>query len=129
MAKILITGITGFIGGSVASALLPLGHEITALVRPGSSQDCVSKYLGGIKLVYVSLSDIPGLKAFLETADFDTVIHIGALRGGRKANREEYYRSNVSSTEQFVTYCVKSGARLIFCSSVGIWGAIPSELP
>lgn len=129
MAKILITGITGFVGGSVATALLPLGHEITALVRPGSSQERTAKYQNGIKLVYVSLSDIPGLKAFLETADFDTVIHIGALRGGRKANREEYYRSNVSSTEQFVAYCVKSGARLIFCSSVGIWGAIPSELP
>ncbi|HNQ44270.1 MAG TPA: NAD-dependent epimerase/dehydratase family protein, partial [Candidatus Cloacimonadota bacterium] len=51
MAKILITGITGFIGGSVATALLPLGHEITALVRPGGSHDRIAKYQNVIKLV------------------------------------------------------------------------------
>ena len=129
MAKILITGITGFVGRSVLKDILPLGHQITALVRPATAEARLQDFKDSIQIAYISLSDIPALKAFLEKNDFDTIMHIGALRGGRRASQDEYYRSNVSSTEQFVTYCLKHDARLVFCSSVGVFGAIPTELP
>ena len=35
--KVLVTGATGFIGGNVARGLADQGHEVVALVRPGSS--------------------------------------------------------------------------------------------
>lgn len=129
MAKILITGITGFVGAAVLQKILPLGHEIWALVRPGTGETRYQDFIGKVHIEAISLSDIDILRAFLGNHEFDMIMHIGALRGGRKASREEYYRSNVASTEQFVDYCLKSDARLIFCSSVGVFGAIPSELP
>jgi nucleoside-diphosphate-sugar epimerase len=36
MARALVTGATGFIGGHIVVALLAAGHEVTALVRPSS---------------------------------------------------------------------------------------------
>ncbi|MDD3535608.1 MAG: NAD(P)-dependent oxidoreductase [Candidatus Cloacimonetes bacterium] len=129
MAKLLITGITGFIGREVLKELLPLGHEIWALIRPGTAISRYQAFKDDIKPAYIDLADIQGLKAFLAQHSFDIIVHIGALRGGRKENRKKYYQSNVGSTQQFVDYSLKKGTKLIFCSSVGVFGAIPSELP
>lgn len=129
MAKLLITGITGFVGAAVLRQIITEGHEITALVRPKTEAGRYQEFSGKITIQELSLSDTAGLRDYLQSSDFDTIMHIGALRGGRKASQEEYYRSNVSSTEQMVDYCLKHDARLIFCSSVGVYGAIPEELP
>ncbi len=129
MAKLLITGITGFVGAAVLRKIISDEHEITALVRPKTEARRYQEFAGKITIQELSLSDTAGLRDYLQGSVFDTILHIGALRGGRKASREEYYRSNVSSTEQMVDYCLKHDARLIFCSSVGVFGAIPEELP
>jgi len=129
LAKILITGITGFIGRAVLTNIVDLGHDITALVRPGTPESRYQEFGSRIKVDFMSLSDIRALKLYLADKSFDLILHIGALRGGRRANRDEYYRSNVGSTEQFVDFCLKHNAKLVFCSSVGVFGAIPSELP
>lgn len=82
-----------------------------------------------IRVVEIDLADIVSLKDFLFTNDFNTVLHIGAIRGGRKFPKSIYLKSNVYATEQMVEYCLAKEARLIFCSSVGVFGAIPNELP
>ena len=129
MAKLLITGITGFVGAAVLRKIITDGHEITALVRPKTQPSRYQEFAGKITIKEMSLSDTANLRDYLQSSDFEIILHIGALRGGRKASREEYYRSNVSSTEQMVDYCLQHEARLIFCSSVGVYGAIPQELP
>ena len=60
---------------------------------------------------------------------FASILHIGALRGGRKFSKEIYLKANVDSTEQLVLNAVNNKSKLIFCSSVGVFGAIPIELP
>ena len=35
--KVLVTGATGFVGGNLARLLWRQGHEVKALVRPGSN--------------------------------------------------------------------------------------------
>jgi nucleoside-diphosphate-sugar epimerase len=129
LAKLLITGITGFVGAAVLREIITEGHEITALVRPETVASRYQEFAGKITIKELSLSDTAALRDYLQGSDFEIIMHIGALRGGRKASQEEYYRSNVSSTEQMVDYCLKTKARLIFCSSVGVYGAIPEELP
>lgn len=129
MARLLITGITGFVGGAVLREIVSSSWEITALVRPGTSPSRYKEFKDLVKIKELDLADTGGLRDFFGSESFDTILHIGALRGGRKASKEAYYRSNVSSTEQMVDYCIKHSARLIFCSSVGVFGAIPQELP
>jgi len=129
LAKVLITGITGFVGGAVLRRILAEDYEIHALVRPGTPKHRTSDFATAIRIHQIDLSDTVALRSFLCSESFDCILHIGALRGGRKASRDQYYRSNVSSTEQMVDYCLKHSCKLVFCSSVGVFGAIPEELP
>lgn len=129
MAKILITGITGFIGSEVLTKLLGKEHEITALIRPNTQKERYARFAKEVEICEIDLADISGIRSFLEERDFDVIVHIGALRGGRKASKEEYYLSNIACTETLVEYAKKRRAKLIFCSSVGVFGAIPKELP
>jgi nucleoside-diphosphate-sugar epimerase len=65
----------------------------------------------------------------LETHTFDIIVHIGALRGGRPDAKDKYYLANVEATAVLGNYCLKHQTRLIYCSSVGVFGAIPKHLP
>ena len=131
MKKLLITGITGLIGKAVLRKLLAgdFGYQVTALLRPNTALSRFQEFANQIEIVPLDLTDTPGIQDYLQTAEFDVILHIGALRGGRKFSHEDYYKANVRSTEQFVEYCLPRGCSLIFCSSVGVFGAIPEELP
>lgn len=127
----MITGITGFVGRATLRRILEVYPElqITALVRPHTHEARLAEFMGRIEVFPLDLADIPGLKEFLKDREFDTILHIGALRGGRKYSKKDYFLSNTASTEQMVEYCLIHHTRLIFCSSVGVYGAIPGELP
>ena len=129
--RLLITGVTGLIGKSVLKAILAdkLGYQITALIRPGTVEERYAAFSTELEIVKLDLADLEGLKKYLAANKFDWVVHIGALRGGRKFSREAYLRANLGCTQQLAEYCLSSGAKLLFCSSVGVFGAIPEELP
>jgi nucleoside-diphosphate-sugar epimerase len=131
MARLLITGITGLIGRSVLSGILErhLDFQITALVRPETDKQRYAAFAGAIDVIPMDLGDIHGLKNYLRDSEFDVILHIGALRGGRRFPKAEYLKSNLLSTEQIIEYCKTKNCKLIFCSSVGVFGAIPEELP
>lgn len=131
MARLLITGITGLIGKSVLKAILAAGldYQITALIRPGTVPERFAAFRSELEMVQIDLADTDQLKSFLAGSKFDVVVHIGALRGGRKFSRNEYLRANLVATQQMVEYCLANGAKLLYCSSVGVFGAIPEELP
>jgi nucleoside-diphosphate-sugar epimerase len=122
---ILITGSTGFIGNHVLRSLADK-YDFTAIVRQNSD---VSKLPPDISIIYTNLSETEKLSDFLETHFFDAICHIGALRGGSSASKSDFIRTNVSATEKIVDSAIKNKSKLIFCSSVGVYGAIPSELP
>lgn len=127
--RILITGITGFIARNLADALLKKKFEVTAIVRPGTAVHRLARIKNLIRIVYLDLADIDSLKNFLNKEGFDFILHFGAIRGGRKFSRKKYYLVNVDATEQIVISALKKKSKLIFCSSVGVFGAIPKELP
>lgn len=131
MPRLLLTGITGLIGKSVLQEVLRRHSEyqITALVRPGTVSQRYQAFSTQLEVVKLDLGDAQGLRDFLAQNRFDTVMHIGALRGGRKASREEFLAVNLRSTQQLAEHCLRQDSRLIYCSSVGVFGAIPDELP
>jgi nucleoside-diphosphate-sugar epimerase len=79
--------------------------------------------------VEIDLEDTYSLQKYLINHQFDSIIHIGALRGGRKFSNQQYSRVNILATEELCKNAKENNSRFIFCSSVGIFGAIPSELP
>ena len=131
MPRLLLTGITGLIGKSVLQEVLrrDTEYQISALVRPGTIPERYQAFSTQLEVVKLDLGDAQGLQDYLAQNRFDTVMHIAALRGGRKASREEFLAANLRSTQQLAEHCLRQGSRLIYCSSVGVFGAIPDELP
>lgn len=127
--KILITGISGFIGGHVGHKLCDHYEDITALIRPGTASSRIATFQDKIKFVPIDLSNTEALKQYLHENRFDCILHIGALRGGRKGDRQAFLRSNVIATQVIADSALEKNSRLVFCSSVGVFGAAPTELP
>ena len=127
--KILITGISGFIGRHVARQILQSKHELTAIIRPQTNLKRVEEFQEKVNFVEIDLTDISSLRNFLDENSFDAIVHIGALRNGRKFSKNDFFKANVDATEQLIINANRNKSRFIFCSSVGVFGAIPRELP
>ncbi len=127
--RVLITGVTGFIGRHVAQRLAPRKLHLVGLARPETSKKRLESLEGFMKIVKIDLSDISSLTKFLQENEFDAILHIGAIRGGRRFPKKKYYEANVLATEQLMLAAWRTKARFVFCSSVGVFGAIPNELP
>src|SRR5215469_9423366 len=65
--KIFVTGANGFIGGSVAAALVANGDTVRGLVRTQEKADQVAAV--GVTPVIGSLDDVPLLQAEARAAD------------------------------------------------------------
>lgn len=72
MHKILITGITGFLGSSIAKSLIQKNIDVIGLVRSTSNLDKCSSILESVKWVN---SDKPDWKKLLQELNPDTLIH------------------------------------------------------
>ncbi len=65
--KIFITGVTGFIGGSIAKALVESGHQVAGLVRDDEKVEFLKKQ--GIEPIKGSLSDLATLSQAAQNSD------------------------------------------------------------
>ena len=79
MTKILITGVSGFIGRHFARMILAKkGYEIHGLIRPRTSKQRISEFADKMIFHEIDLTDIAGLKKFLSTNTYDYIYHINA---------------------------------------------------
>ncbi len=53
--RILLTGMTGFVGSHLGRLLVSRGAEVSAIIRPGESTLKVDDYLGGVKVIEADL--------------------------------------------------------------------------
>lgn len=80
MSRVLITGVTGFIGSHLAQSLAR-AHEVWGLVRHSTSRDAerLAPFLRGVRQVTGELADFVGLLGVLRRVDPDVVIHLAAM--------------------------------------------------
>jgi nucleoside-diphosphate-sugar epimerase len=92
--KIFITGITGYIGSSLADRLLQLNYEVAGLVRNLSSETIVR--LNGCKL-YEYQNDLGSIKDALQDSHPDIVIHLASLflSNHQSADLDPLFESNI----------------------------------
>jgi nucleoside-diphosphate-sugar epimerase len=129
---VLITGATGFIGSHVTEKFLSdESYRIVAIVRSKKNYKNVEELENkGAILVEGNFYDNNLLEKLFEEFPIQNVIHIAALRGGGAGTREDYYEVNVCGTEVLLEASFKNQIKkFIFCSSVGVYGTIPKELP
>lgn len=76
--KVLITGITGFVGSHLADYALANGHEVAGTVRARSRYDNIAHIKNDLELFDCSLRDPSRIRQILETFRPEFVFHLAA---------------------------------------------------
>ncbi len=126
--KILVTGGAGYIGGTVAEALLASGHEVVIYDNLSHGHRCMLP--SGAAFVEGELSDKPLLESTLREK-FDGVMHFAALieAGESMQKPEQYFRNNSATTLALLESMLATGVRrLVFSSTAALYGE-PESTP
>ena len=133
--KVLVTGVAGFIGYSLAQRLLARGDIVIGV-------DCVNDYYdvrvkearlarlrdaGGNRFTFhrQDFADYPGLTAVLEGSSFDRIVHLGAQAGVRYSieNPHAYVQANLVGHLNMLEIARHRGVEhMVYASSSSVYG-------
>jgi nucleoside-diphosphate-sugar epimerase len=99
MAKVLVTGASGFIGRHLVSALLSRGDDVACLIRPTSRIDWLKPHQ--VQLVYGDVTEPNRLPEYI--AGRDVVYHLAGCT--LALTRREYYQVNQIGTRNIAQAC------------------------
>jgi UDP-glucose 4-epimerase len=121
--KILVTGGAGYIGGTVARALLAGGHSVTIYDNLCHSKP--SAVASGADFVEGDIADRTLLEKTLMLGRYQGVMHFAALiEAGESMQRPEiYFRNNTAGTLTLLEAMMATGHdRLVFSSTAACYG-------
>lgn len=117
--KTLITGANGFVGSAVLRLLIQKGHNVCALVRPGSDR----RNFDGIDLEVIEgdLRDSHSLERAVTGCD--TLFHIAADYRLWLPDPAPMYATNVDGTRDLIIAATNAGVdKIVYTSSVATLG-------
>jgi nucleoside-diphosphate-sugar epimerase len=121
MAKVLVTGGTGFTGSHLCRRLVQEGYQVRVLVRKHSDRSILDNL--PIEWIQGDLSDRASLER--ATQGMDMVYHIAALFRPENVTRQQFWDVNVEGTRNLLDAAEKAGvSRFVHCSTVGVHGDI-----
>lgn len=138
MKKVFITGISGFIGFHLASALKKLGYFVIGIDSFNSYYDVTLKYARqkileeqGIEVISANICDTPFISKLLKTHEITHCVHLAAQAGVRYSfdHPQEYVSSNLDGFVSTLEACRKiPSIKLVFASSSSVYG-LNSKIP
>jgi nucleoside-diphosphate-sugar epimerase len=113
--KIFVTGGTGFIGFELLKSLLGAGHQVVALHRNGHP-DLAN---ASLKWANGSLLDVAALAGAMKGCE--GVYHVAALARMWHPEKDAFFTTNVTGTENVVAAAKQAGVRkLVYTSTAGV---------
>lgn len=123
--KCFVTGATGFVGANLVHALNAAGHEVRALIRPGS--DLRGLDGASYEPVNASLLDRRALAAALRGCDW--CFHVAARYHLWLPDYAPLYAANVDGTRAVLEAAGDAGCRrIVYTSTVGVLRPPPANL-
>lgn len=124
MARYLITGIAGFIGSTLARALLEQGHEVCGIDNLSTGKmENLKDILSSIEFEVADLQDQVAMRAACEGADF--VLHQAALASVPRSVKDPLssHGSNVNGTLNILLAARDAGVkRIVYAASSSAYG-------
>lgn len=134
--RILVTGVTGFIGSHLVRELARKRYDVYGVMRYATNRNPVLKkeFLAGATLINCDITDYLSVRNAIKSSDPDTIVHLAALSPVRESFERPfpYVNTNIVGTFNF-TYAMMelySGLssqefqrkRLIFASTAEVYG-------
>jgi len=122
-SRILITGVSGFIGTHVARRLRQEGQPaVRGMARdPAKARDLAGE---GVEIVRGDMTDAASLQRAVR--DCSLVIH-AAAQVSSVPERKAFEQTNVAGTESLLRVCAAAGVRrFVHLSSIAVFGLAPS---
>jgi len=124
--RILITGITGFVGGHLVESLMPRGHTIFGLSRRGTWPTQLSHLADQVKLYSGDLADSNSVESVLAQSRPDWLMHLaGYANPGRSyLEQDQCWHDNFASTQVLYEAIVRTGLkpRILYVSTGLVYG-------
>jgi dTDP-glucose 4,6-dehydratase len=122
--RILCTGVSGFIGGKVASELQKQGHDVTALQRYVTGR---APYDANFKTAFANLNDHFAIQQIVRLLKPEVVFHLAALSpvAFSYSNPMEYLETNFVATANLAECCMRENTnfqQFIFASTSETYG-------
>ena len=129
--KVLVTGALGNIGFSTLEALLVEGHDVVAFdLESRRARQLASGFDGRVQFVWGDITNPESLRSALEGVD--AVIHLAAIIPPSTERVPDLAQKvNVDATRNLLAEMEASptATRLVFASSVGIFGDVQDREP
>lgn len=125
MARVFVTGGSGFVGGALVDALRERGDEVIALARSDEAAAKVSAR--GAAVVRGDVLDEDALAAGMDGCEL--AFHVAGVNSHCPPDPEELMEVNVEGTANAVRAAARSGVgRLVFTSSAASVGEAPGTV-
>jgi nucleoside-diphosphate-sugar epimerase len=129
MARYLITGIAGFIGSTLAHALVEQGHEVRGIDNLSTGNlDNLADIRHEISFEQMDLQDSAGMKAACDGVDF--VLHQGALASVPRSVKDPLtsHKSNINGTLNLLMAARDAKVRrIVYAASSSAYGDQPTQ--
>jgi UDP-glucose 4-epimerase len=129
MARYLITGIAGFIGSTLAHALVEQGHEVRGTDNLSTGTlDNLADIRRSISFEQIDLQDVAGMRSACEGVDF--VLHQGALASVPRSVEDPLtsHESNINGTLNLLIAAREAKVkRIVYAASSSAYGDQPTQ--
>lgn len=124
MKRILVTGVAGLLGNHLSRHLLELNHEVSGIDNlSGGYKDLLPNH-PRFNFFEGNLEDHKFTQSVIDEVRPDAVFHFAAYaaEGLSPFIRSFNYTNNLIATTNVVTGCIRGGSKLIFASSMAVYG-------
>jgi nucleoside-diphosphate-sugar epimerase len=129
MARYLITGIAGFIGSTLAHALVEQGHEVRGIDNLSTGNlDNLADISHAVSFQQMDLQDVAGMKSACEGVDY--VLHQGALASVPRSVKDPLssHESNINGTLNLLIAARDAKVRrIVYAASSSAYGDQPTQ--
>lgn len=124
MARVLVTGATGFLGARIVRALRQNGDEVRAMTRSERPAAAPDQTDAGVEWIVGDGNDPTALQAAV--TGVDAVVH-SAARVATTGEWEEFAEANIRATLRLIRAAVAAGVpRIVHISSLSVY-AVPRD--
>ncbi|MEM1202379.1 MAG: NAD-dependent epimerase/dehydratase family protein [Acidobacteriota bacterium] len=122
MPRVLITGITGFVGCHLARHLAAEGYGVFGLATDPNRCD-----VQAVRFYTVDVTDREALRGAIDDCDPDAIVHLAGLShvGESWKRPGDYLRVNFGGTRNLVH--AADGRRVVFASSAEVYGNVSMD--